>query len=147
MGIKGDEIFDLAKNVGGGTQYLAMCLNMFKGDTRLALAGYNAGPEAVKKHGGVPPYKETRNYVTKVLGCRGDYVGGVSQARLAEAQRAKKSKPAPEPVKRPYTICFHSGLTQPAEEVLDDDKYYYVKFEGRNYRIKKHHVREVIGPA
>ncbi|MBT7950378.1 MAG: lytic transglycosylase domain-containing protein [Gammaproteobacteria bacterium] len=55
-------------NVHGGTRYLRDLLKMFKNDVRLALAAYNAGEGAVKKHGNkIPPYKETRNYVKKVI--------------------------------------------------------------------------------
>lgn len=58
---------DPAQNIKGGVAYLEWLMNEFKGDPILALAGYNAGENAVKKHGGVPPYAETRNYVPKVL--------------------------------------------------------------------------------
>ena len=55
------------QNLEGGARYLARQFRKF-GSWRLALAAYNAGPEAVVKHGGVPPYKETRNYVRKIWG-------------------------------------------------------------------------------
>ncbi|EPX80795.1 lytic transglycosylase domain-containing protein [Litoreibacter arenae] len=58
---------DPAQNIKGGVAYLEWLMDEFKGDPILALAGYNAGENAVKKHGGVPPYAETRNYVPKVL--------------------------------------------------------------------------------
>jgi soluble lytic murein transglycosylase-like protein len=58
---------DPVQNIKGGVAYLVWLMNEFKGDPILALAGYNAGENAVKKHGGVPPYAETRNYVPKVL--------------------------------------------------------------------------------
>jgi soluble lytic murein transglycosylase-like protein len=60
--------FDPAQNVAGGTRYLRSLLDRFKGDTRLAVAAYNAGPGAVEKYGDVPPYAETQNYVQNVLG-------------------------------------------------------------------------------
>ena len=58
---------DAEENIRGGVAYLDWLLGEFEGDALLALAGYNAGENAVKKHGGVPPYDETRAYVPKVL--------------------------------------------------------------------------------
>lgn len=58
---------DPRQNLEGGARYLAEQYRKF-GSWRLALAAYNAGPQAVEKHGGVPPYKETRNYVRVILG-------------------------------------------------------------------------------
>ena len=59
--------FDTAQNVMGGAAYLSWLLNEFRGDPLLALAGYNAGEGAVRKHKGVPPYRETRDYVVRVM--------------------------------------------------------------------------------
>ncbi|WP_121065326.1 lytic transglycosylase domain-containing protein [Chachezhania antarctica] len=58
---------DPRQNLDGGARYLAKQYRRFK-SWRLALAAYNAGPEAVQKHGGIPPYKETRNYVKVIWG-------------------------------------------------------------------------------
>lgn len=58
--------FDPAANIEGGTRYLADLLLEFDGDISLAAAAYNAGPTAVHKYGGVPPYDETREYVRRV---------------------------------------------------------------------------------
>jgi soluble lytic murein transglycosylase-like protein len=64
----GVDPFDVTQNIRGGALYLRRMLSEFGGDVRLALAAYNAGPAAVRKHGGVPPYAETQAYVTSILG-------------------------------------------------------------------------------
>jgi soluble lytic murein transglycosylase-like protein len=59
--------YDPDENLRGGTAYLRQLLDRFKGSVELALAAYNAGPEPVERHGGVPPYAETRDYVRHIL--------------------------------------------------------------------------------
>lgn len=59
--------FDPAQNLAGSAAYLSVLHKLFKGDTLLALAGYNAGENAVIRHKGVPPFAETRDYVPIVL--------------------------------------------------------------------------------
>jgi len=59
--------YDPGQNVFGGTRYIRGLLDRFHGDMRLAIAAYNAGPGAVEKYNGVPPYAETQNYVQNVL--------------------------------------------------------------------------------
>ncbi len=58
--------FDPRSNLDGGIRYLKYLMGMFKGDVRLSLAAYNAGEMAVTRNGGVPPYRETQNYIRKI---------------------------------------------------------------------------------
>ncbi|MTI64109.1 lytic transglycosylase domain-containing protein [Methylophaga sp.] len=58
--------FDANQNIEGGVKYLADLLKQFEGDIELATAAYNAGPNAVKKYNGIPPYAETKVYVERV---------------------------------------------------------------------------------
>lgn len=65
--------YDPKENIMGGARYLRGLLDRFNNDISLALAGYNAGPGAVKKYGGVPPYRETQGYVASILSMYENY--------------------------------------------------------------------------
>ena len=69
---------DPVQSLQGGAKYLRQQLDRFGGDEKLALAAYNAGPGAVQKYGGVPPYRETQNYVNSVLSKAAAYRGTVA---------------------------------------------------------------------
>jgi soluble lytic murein transglycosylase-like protein len=80
---------DPAQNILGGTRYLRQLANDFGGDMVLVLAAYNAGPDAVRKYKGVPPFEETRQYVKKVL----DYYFQLK--RVAKQTQVADSAPGP----------------------------------------------------
>jgi len=79
------DAYDPIENVEGGVRHLRMLMERYQGNLELSLAAYNAGTGAVEKHGGIPPYNETREYVRKVLrfydGFRGTNLNSLTQAR------------------------------------------------------------------
>lgn len=64
---------DPRQNLQAGVMYLKYLLDLFDGDVTKAVAAYNAGPNVVRRHRGVPPYTETKSYITKVMGLRDAY--------------------------------------------------------------------------
>lgn len=62
-----EDSFNPLQNINGGVRYFKKLIKLFNGDIMLALAAYNAGITRVKKHNGIPPFKETRNYINAVL--------------------------------------------------------------------------------
>jgi hypothetical protein len=76
------DAFDPAQNLDGGARHLGQLLTVYGGDLTRALAAYNAGEGAVLRHGGVPPYRETRAYVRKVL----ERYQGKDEARPKKSQ-------------------------------------------------------------
>jgi soluble lytic murein transglycosylase-like protein len=99
FGVK--NIFDPQQNIEGGARYMRILLDMFDGDVRLALAGYNAGEGAVLKYGRrVPPYAETQEYVRRISE-RYALMRDPSTARLAprvsrtQVAKFKASEPPP----------------------------------------------------
>jgi hypothetical protein len=83
LGVK--NAFDAEQNIEGGVRYLSKMLARFNNDTRLAVAAYNAGPQAVARHKGIPPYAETQRYVERVLAAYREVGGKRNTAPAAGA--------------------------------------------------------------
>lgn len=125
---------DPYQNITGGLTYLKQQMDTF-GDPQLALAAYNAGPGAVRKYGGVPPYAETQNYVQAIAGPAqaegpwsqyGDAPAEPMQveATMAQAVQAPQAAPTqrPQPVRNlPVSqgVGFARGLNQPIQKAQD----------------------------
>lgn len=88
-----DDPLDARQNVMGGARYLRRLLDLYRGNVRLALAGYNAGVTNVRRHGGVPPFRETQNYVKRVTAL-------VEQRRREEKDQPGQTAPPDAPLKR-----------------------------------------------
>ena len=87
------EPLDPAQSIEGGARYLSQLLHQFAGNTTDALAAYNAGPGAVEQYGGVPPYPETQQYVTKVLGYAASFSPGGQDAGAAPLHHPNRHRP------------------------------------------------------
>lgn len=82
------DVFNAKENILAGTKYLKQMLNRFGGDEEKALAAYNAGPGAVERYGGIPPYQETQDYVKKVLNKK----NSIEAAAVSKVDQVKREK-------------------------------------------------------
>ena len=97
-------IYDPKQNIDGGVKYMRMLLDMFGGDVRLALAGYNAGEGAVMKYGGnIPPYNETREYVRRIT-ARYSSISDPSVARAVPRISSTQAARLTEKESRPLSV-------------------------------------------
>jgi hypothetical protein len=108
-------IFDPAQNIEAGTRYMRWLLNRFGGDVGLALAGYNAGEGAVDKYRGVPPYRETQEYVKRI---------SERYALMRDPQTARR---APVLTKTPDAIASATNAETPAAAQLYERNVYAVR--------------------
>ncbi len=104
-----EDLFDPVQNVRAGVLYLKDLQKLFKNNTRLVLAAYNAGENAVLRHKGMPPYDETQDYVRKVMKVHREYssaqrAAAAQQAQVALQLAAAVSIPAAAPTGQPAMI-------------------------------------------
>ena len=100
--------FAPAQNINAGSQYLAWLLKRFNGNVRFALAGYNAGEGKVDRYKGVPPYRETRRYVKKVMGYYQQLKAQSSTQHTTSVQPLKSRSNSVHLVKKhPYQGVIH----------------------------------------
>lgn len=93
LGVK--DAFNARENILGGTKYLAKMLSRYDGSVKLALAGYNAGSGNVAKYGGVPPFKETQNYIKKIFGFLGVDLEKKSEETATVKEESSKAENKP----------------------------------------------------
>jgi len=108
------DAYNPEQNIMGGAKYLREQIDRFDGDVSLALAAYNAGWPAVVKHGGIPPFKETQNYVPKVLEYYngGDISAGVVNFNSFSATGATGSSAASGATGSDDSAAFIKAMTQ-----------------------------------
>ena len=116
--------YDIHQNVMGGTKYLSQLLKRFKGDIRKALAGYNAGPNAVAKYNGIPPYKETKQYVKNITsrinsGKYNGITGGASNILAGDASSQSTNAISNIPTPANVTIPDPVLMGNPFQETPD----------------------------
>lgn len=133
------DIFDPAQNIAAGVQYLSKLLRMYHGDRDLALAAYNAGPGAVQKHQGVPPFQETREYIERIRG----FLQGPQTKSVTIDFKSDTERPARSSRGYAYTVHFKSGLQQPANEVTEQGAKYIVVVRGDSYEVDKSTVVKI----
>lgn len=124
LGVK--DSFDPEQNIMGGAKYIADLLKRYDGDTKLALAAYNAGMGNVAKYGGIPPFKETQNYVVKVLGFMKEDINTGVKVPTHKGMSSSESVPLSNPTSLPWLssdLLTRSTTVSIMEEIFSEQDY------------------------
>jgi hypothetical protein len=114
-----DDPLDPAQSIDGGARYLREMLDIFDGDERLGLAAYNAGPGAVRAHGGIPDYPETQEFVRRVLANAEAFRRGDGADVAPTAQAAQADSGSGTPVRRTGVLYLRGDGGDAASDVAD----------------------------
>ena len=113
-----DDAFDAEQNIMGGAKYIASLLKKYEGNTKLALAAYNAGSGNVAKYGGIPPFSETQNYVKKVMGYYEN--GSVTITQGVNSGTAVSAKEVPVQKNLSFLMKGETDQTDETDLGIDD---------------------------
>lgn len=122
--------FDPKQNIMGGAKYISQLLDKYDGDASLALAAYNAGSNNVAKYGGIPPFKETQNYVKKVMGYMQEGVSAKGTVTVKSSVTAPASLPDIAQIKNNLVRTETETEDTSGNSILDEFFTYdnYLKF-------------------
>lgn len=142
--------YDPEQNIMGGSKYISQLIQEYNGDIPLALAAYNAGSNNVKKYGGVPPFKETQDYVVKVMGY---YTNGVEVPNTVfhSSGAPANIEPAIESPTNPGSSIADKALSDVFDKFFSYEDYlrfltmYTKQIEERNEQTEKE--KEKDSPA
>ena len=146
--------FDAEQNIMGGAKYISGLLKKYDGDTKLALAAYNAGSGNVAKYDGIPPFKETQNYVKKVMGYyqQGTEVTGTYvSTKPGDTSGTVRTAP-PAQVQNNQTFLIASTMTSASDDLKNlndlfsyDDYLRFIDLYIKNEEEKNEDEKEQTG--
>ncbi len=123
-----EDSFDPKQNIMGGAKYISQLLDKYDGNASLALAAYNAGSNNVAKYGGIPPFKETQDYVKKVLGYMQEGVNAGGTVTVKQSTNSAASLPDIAAIKS--NLVRTETEDEPGDNILEELFSYddYMKF-------------------